>query len=320
MRNADDYDNWFARRRILLTGGFGFLGQAIQRIGAAKGARMIPTDVSAHIASGEHLDVTSAESTVGAILEHEPDVIIHLAGVSHINEAQHGPFRAFDVNVAGTLNVMRAAVKLKGKRLYPAKVVVASSNHVYGTHPAMSARTEESPLNQLDVYGASKHCQDVLARSLGMAAHIPTVALRHVNAYGPGGHPSHITTAACAAAIKGQPLELRGDGSARKHYLYVDDVAEAYLTLAKHADDHNVIGRAFNAASSGPPPSVLEWIDTINQVASDRGFPAKAPVAKGTEQAGYYEHLDASELRKWTGWWPRVSPEVGIGRLLDSLA
>jgi nucleoside-diphosphate-sugar epimerase len=322
MRNAEDYDNWFADRRILLTGGFGFLGKAIHRAAVDRGATVKVTDVAAHPASGEHLDVTSAESTVGAILEAEPDVIIHLAGVSHINEAQSGPFRAFDVNVLGTINVMRAAAKLKNKRLYPVHVVIASSNHVYGTHPMMSARPEESTLNQLDVYGASKHAADVVARSLGMASHIPTVALRHVNAYGPGGHPSHITTAACAAAIKGEPLTLRGDGTARKAYLDVTDVAAAYLALAKHACDLHVIGRAFNAAPAGTPPSVTEWVDTVNQVASDRGWPAKAPVVMAAgkgEQSGYYEHLDAAELRKWTGWWPRVSPEVGIGRLLDSL-
>lgn len=323
MRHAEDYDNWFAARRILLTGGRGFLGKAIARVATEKGATVISTDALAHPASAEYLDVTSAESTVGCILEHEPEVIIHLAGISHINESQAGPFRAFDVNVQGTLNVMRAAVKLKGKRLYPAHVVIASSNHVYGSHPVMSARTEESPLNQLDVYGASKHCQDVLGRSLGMASMIPTVALRHVNAYGPGGHPSHLTTAACAAAVKGEPLALRSDGSPCKSYLYVDDVAEAYLALAKHAADWNVIGRAFNAAPAGAPPSVAEWVATVNSVAAAKGFAPSSPLilapGKG-EQAGYYEHLDATALRNMVGWWPRVSPDQGIGRLLDSLA
>lgn len=318
-----DSDNWFAGRRIVLTGGFGFLGKAIQGVGMNKGARIIPTDVTAHPMSGEYLDVLSAESTVSAILEHQPDAIIHLAGISHINEAQNIPFQAFDVNVVGTLNVMRAAVKLKSQRIYPVHVVIASSNHVYGSHRSMSARTEESPLNQLDPYGASKHCADVLARSLGLAAHIPTVALRHVNAYGPGGHPSHITTAACFAAIKGEPLVLRGDGTARKDYLYVDDVAEAYLALAKHACDLHIIGRAFNAAPVGVPPTVAEWVTTVNAVAEAKGHHPCPPTMRRAgqgEQAGYYEHLDAAEFRKWTGWRPHVSPDQGIGRLLDSLA
>ena len=316
-------DNWFSGSRIVLTGGFGFLGQAIQRVGSARAATIIPTDVTAHPVSGEHLDVLSAESTVSAILEHRPDAIIHLAGISHINESQAEPFRAVDVNVLGTINVMRAAVKLKQERLYPVHVVIASSNHVYGSHPGMSARTEEAPLNQMDVYGASKHAADVLARALGLAAHIPTVALRHVNAYGPGGHPSHITAAACLAAIKGEPLILRGDGTARKAYLYVDDVAEAYLLLAKHACDLHVIGRAFNAAPDGMPPTVVDWVETINEVAARRGLRPKRPIPLPTgkgEQPSYYEHLDARELRKWTGWSPRVTPTEGICRLLDSLA
>ena len=317
-----DPDNWFDGRRILLTGGFGFLGKAIERIGSNRGAIIIPTDLLAHPA-GEYLDVRSAESTVGCIREHQPDAIIHLAGISHIHEAQAEPFRAVDVNVLGTINVMRAAAKLKHERLYPVHVVIASSNHVYGTHPLMSARTEDAPLNQLDVYGASKHAADVLARSLGMAAHIPTVALRHVNAYGPGGHPGHITTAACLAAIKGEPLVLRGDGTARKAYLYMDDVAEAYLTLAKHACDLHVTGRAFNAAPAILPLTVVNWVETINKVAAQRGLKPKQPIPLPTgkgEQPSYYEHLNASELQKWTGWSPRVTPSQGIGHLLDSLA
>ena len=322
----DDYDDWWIGKRILITGGFGFLGKAIQAAALARGATVIPTDVAAHPASGVHLDVTSAVSTVGSVLEHQPDAIIHLAGISHINEAQGGPFRAFDVNMGGTINVMRAAVKLKGARLYPVHVVVASSNHIYGSHPGMSARTEDAPLNQLDVYGASKHCQDVMARSLGLAAHIPSVALRHVNAYGPGGHPSHITNDAILAAIKGEPLKLRGDGSARKDYLYVPDVADAYLLLAKHACDLNVIGRAFNASpnalyAGGETPSVREWVLAINTVAEqNRGLKPQPPIclpAGQGEQSGYYERLDSSELRKWTGWCPRYSFVEGIEQTID---
>jgi len=321
----DDYDDWWANKKILITGGFGFLGKAIKSAALARGATVIPTDVTAHPVDREHLDVTSAESTVGAILEAQPDVIIHLAGVSHINESQAGPFRAFDVNVGGTINVMRAAVKLKGTRLYPVHVVVASSNHIYGSHPGMSARTEDAPLNQMDVYGASKHCQDVLARSIGLAAHIPTVSLRHANAYGPGGHPNHITSAAIRAAIQGESLRLRGDGSARKDYLYVADVAEAYLMLAKHACDLNVLGRAFNASSHGLGnegcPSVLEWVTAINAIAEqNRGLKPQPPIclpAGQGEQSGYYERLDSSALRKWTGWSPRVSFVEGIEHTID---
>ncbi len=337
-----DPDNWWEGKRVLLTGGLGFLGRWIIKRLCYYGCREaviadLQRDVDVTLSqltldavqvlnvSMQEADVRD-DSIMDLIQEVRPHVIIHLAGVSHINQSQGLPFLAFDVNVTGTINVMRGAALVKNKNLYPPHVIVASSNHVYGSHPGMSARTEESPMNQMDCYGASKHCADVSARALGLALHIPTVALRHVNAYGPENpHKTHITNAAILAAIKGEPLRLRGDGSARKDYLYVSDVADAYLALAKHACDLNVIGRAFNAApnisTTEPTPSVLEWVHFINAVAEqNRGLkpqpPISLPAGQG-EQSGYYERLDSSELRKWTGWWTRVSPVEGIERTID---
>jgi len=94
---------------------------------------------------------------------------------------------------------------------------------------------------------------------------------RHIVDEGEG--PSDL---AIRAAQRGEPLHLRGDGSARKHYIYVSDVVEAYLALAKHASDVGVIGRAFNCSPASQPPSVLEWVQTINAVALEMGLDAPA--------------------------------------------
>lgn len=328
-----DPDNWFDGKRVLITGGVGFLGGWVIRGCLDRGATPIMADISHGGSVGRKLvkesdpvvrgytaDVRD-DSIVHLIRETKPHAIIHLAGASHINASQSAPLAAFHTNAMGVLKVMEGAYLLKQDVLYPPHVVVASSNHVYGSHPGMSARTEEAPLNQLDIYGASKHCGDVMARSLGLALHVPTVALRHVNAYGPyNPHESHITNAAILAAIKGEPLRLRGDGSARKAYLSASDVADAYLALAKHADDLNVRGKAFNAAPEGHPPSVIEWVDTVNEVAESAGLKPQPPIclpAGQGEQVNYYEHLDAAELRKWTGWAIRVGFHSGIEKTID---
>jgi len=316
-------DSWWGGRRVLVTGAAGFLGRWIrERLDPA--AIFIGTDVVQPYDQGytyEFLDVLNFDSTQDAVMRHQPHIVIHLAGLSHINAAQGLPMVAFELNVGGTHNLMRALANLN--LLYPPHVVVASSNHVYGSHPWMSPRTEDAPLHQLDCYGASKHCQDVMARSLGLALNIPTVALRHVNAFGPyNPHESHITNEAILAAIKGEPLRLRGDGTARKGYLYAGDVADAYLLLAKHADDKAVIGRAFNASEGGESPSVLEWVLAINEVAEEHGLKPQPPIclpAGQGEQPGYYERLDPSELKKRIGWWPRTAFTDGISRTIDWL-
>ena len=317
---------FWRNRRVLVTGGGGFLGAWISKLCVEEGAQVhvaelirspsdLPHAARCLVALGVDravdvvpLDITESAKTTTILINDGIEVIFHMAAISHINQSDRVPFDAFSLNVLGTLSVLEAA------RQNPRtmSVVVASSNHVYGSH--QQAQRESDPMEQLDVYGASKHCQDVLTRSWHHVTGLNTVAVRNVNAYGPADpHLSHLVTGVMALALAGGgDYILRGNGRARKHYLHAEDVASAYLALAESGSTMTK-GLAVNVTESGPPPSTLE-VATLAAAAADEVGLGHVEVVPGTgnEQAAYHEWLDGGLMKHRTGWWPHYTLRSGL--------
>jgi nucleoside-diphosphate-sugar epimerase len=306
---------WWSARRVLITGISGFVGRHLARRLVDLDASVIGLDVP--LRSVDYLvlythgrfdfeagNVLNRDDLRASLREHRPEVIYHLAGVSLIESGRttDGAASMVHVNVLGTANLLDACARFAPD----ARVVVASSNHIYGSGP--QAVTEDAPCAALDVYGASKACADHLTRAYATAFGLPAVTLRHVNAYGPADpHMSHLVPGTIAALLRGERPVIRGDGTARKGYLYIADVVDAYLCLAQRAADVEVAGRGYNAGS--PPVSVAEMVAEIVAI-SGTGY---EPVIAGTDlgQSGYVESLDDTRLRR-LGWRPSVSLRDGL--------
>jgi CDP-glucose 4,6-dehydratase len=187
--------------------------------------------------------------------------------------------------------------------------VCASSNHAYG--PQRTAPfPEDAPLNQLDVYGSSKACADVLARAFAHNFGMPVVAVRNVNSFGPGDpHTSHIVTGSILSLLRGESPVIRSDGSPVKAYLHARDTMSAYKLLAEHAGDPGVRGEAFNVTPAAPV-SVLDLVRTIIKVSDTRVEPTIA--ASDLSQKDFFEHLSGDKLRRTLGWTPALSLEDGL--------
>lgn len=303
-------------RRVLITGGGGFLGGWLSRLLVETGARVHAFDLApgaclavhgltgrVPVIRGSVLDLPQVERALG---EHGIEVCFHLAGQSLIEGAAAGPLAAFEVNIRGTWTVLEACRRV-GTIL---GVACASSNHTYGPQ-RMSPFAEDQPLNQLDVYGACKACADILARSYAHNFGLPVVAVRNVNSFGPGDpHLTHVVTGTILSLIGGEPPVIRSDGSPVKAYLHARDTMEAYMLLAEHASRPEVRGQAFNVTAESPV-SVLELVRTIIQVSGKTGV---APVVAATDlsQKGFFEHLSGEKLKRLLGWAPRLTLEEGL--------
>ena len=302
-------------RRVLITGASGFLGAWLARPLVAAGAEIRGFDLTegaclrAHgladrvpIITGSVLDAGALERAIG---DHGIEVCFHLAGQAMIEGAAAGPLAALDVNVRGTWTVLEACRRAGTLRA----VVCASSNHTYGPQAA-APFPEDAPLNQLDVYGASKACADIVARSFAHNFGLNVVAVRNVNSFGPGDpHTTHIVTGSILSLLKGEPPLIRSDGSPVKAYLHARDTMEAYALLAEHAGDPRVRGQAFNVTPAAPV-SVLELVRAIVKVS---GRPVE-PVIAATDlsQRGFFEHLSGDRLARTLGWRPRLTLEEGL--------
>jgi CDP-glucose 4,6-dehydratase len=303
-------------RRVLITGGGGFLGAWLSRLLVDAGADVASFDLVPGVCLGvqglaERVPVIRGSVLDQAALEralrdHGADVCFHLAGQSMIEGAAAGPIAALEANVRGTWIVLEACRRVGTLR----GIVCASSNHTYG--PQRTAPfPEDAPLNQLDVYGASKACADILARSFAANFDMPVVAARNVNSFGPADpHTTHIVTGSILALLRGEAPVIRSDGSPIKAYLHARDTMTAYALLAEHASKPGVRGEAFNITPAAPI-RVDDLVRTIVKVAGTTGV---EPVIARTDlsQKDFFEHLSDAKMRSVLGWTPAFALEDGL--------
>ena len=248
--------------------------------------------------------VTGAGGLVGRHLvaalgdDHVPvedaEVVIHLAAQTIVSEAYADPVATFEANVALAWRTAAAAPRC----------VFASTDQVYGPRPPVPV-AEDAPLAPEGPYATSKAAADMLVRTLPGG-----VVARLANVYGPGDrHDSRLVPGVIGAVRSGQPPVVRGDGSARRDLVYVDDVVSALLLLAERGEE----GEAYNVGT-GEPHSVLEVVDAVLRAAQSDLEPdvlGDAPPGEGGERA-----LDSAKLRA-LGWEPRFGLAEGLRRTLE---
>lgn len=303
-------------RRVLVTGASGFLGAWLIRLLGEAGAEVTGLDLTEGVCLRAHGLAARVPLVKGSVLDLELvsrtlrergiEVCFHLAGQSLIEGAAAGPLAAYDLNIRGTWTVLEACRRAGGIL----GVCCASSNHAYGPQRA-APFPEDAPLNQLDVYGASKACADILTRSFAHTFGLPAVAVRNVNSFGPADpHTSHVVTGSILSLLRDEPPLIRSDGSPVKAYLHARDTMEAYMRLAEHADDPSVRGEAFNVTPA-EPVRVLDLVKLLIRVSGKTGI---EPVIAATDlsQKNYFEHLSGEKMRRVLGWTPRLGLEEGL--------
>lgn len=303
-------------RRVLVTGSSGFLGGWLVDLLLAAGAHVWGFDVAEGASlrvrgladrvsqvRGSILDLAALERALG---EHGIEVCFHLAAASTMTIIARDPVAAIDVNVRGTYVVLEACRRTDTLRA----VVAASSNHTYGPQKN-ELFTEEQPLNQLDVYGATKACTDILARSFAHTFDLPAAVVRNVNTFGGGDpHVTHLVPSTVLALLRGERPAITSDGTPLKAYLYARDTMDAYMAVAEHAGESGVKGEAFNVTPHRP----TRVIDLVRLVVKASGKTGLEPVVAASDlsQQDFYEHLSGDKIKRAIGWEPKVPLEDGL--------
>ncbi len=244
----------YSHKRVLVTGGAGFIGSELVAQLAADGAEVTIVDT---LTNGRRENVDGllgkrVALAVGDIRDRETlsrlmegvDMVFHLAclGVRH---SFHSPLENHEVNATGTLNLLLSAREKGIKRF-----VHVSSSEIYG--PARSVPiSEEHPAFPLQVYGASKLAGEGYARAFYESYRYPTVVIRPFNTYGPRSHhegdSGEVIPKFLLRSLAGRPLIIFGDGTQTRDFTYVSDTAKGIL-LAGLRD--KVVGETINVGSS----------------------------------------------------------------------
>jgi nucleoside-diphosphate-sugar epimerase len=311
----------WAGRRVLVTGGAGFLGANLCHALAARGAKVTALDgfLFGGGANPANLEGAVVELVRADIREVDlrplcegVDVIFNLAAQTSHMGGQKDPLADIAVNAVAQVRLIQAA-----REAAPEAVVVHASTRQFYGKPLRLPVDEGHPVNPPDANGVSKFAGEqywmIEHRTMGR----PVVSLRLTNCYGPRLRIRDARQTFLGiwirCVLEARPFEVWG-GNQLRDMTYVDDVTDAFLRAAETPGCH---GNVYNIG--GPPPASLLQIAGIMQaIAGDdakfttREFPADR---KAIDIGSY--HADDSAFRAATGWTASVSLEEGIRRSLD---
>ena len=306
----------FNGRKILVTGGAGFLGSNLCHALAGLGARVTALDGflfggGANPANLDGADVELVRADIREIdlrnLCEGAYVIYNLAAQTSHMGGQRDPLADIDINAVAQVRLIQAA-----REAAPNAIVVHASTRQFYGRPHYLPVDEEHPVNPPDANGVSKFAGEQYWMIEHRTAGRPVVSLRLTNCYGPRLRIRDARQTFLGIwlrlALEGKPFEVWG-GEQLRDMTYVDDVTAAFLAAAEPACH----GRIFNLG--GPPPaSLLEIAGMLARIVPGTKFVTRDfPADRATIDIGSY-HANDSAFREATGWAPRIGLEEGIAR------
>ncbi len=310
-------------RTYAVTGGVGFIGYHVTRALLERGDRVVVLDDfsdapypramkernRADLASGfRGVDVRAGCVTDRAAVREAlagADAVLHLAGLAGVRPSFADPCAYMRVNVEGTANVLEAALEVGVRR-----VLFASSSSVYGDSTPLPAREDAPAILPASPYAASKRAAELVA--LAIARRAPDLACtgrRFFTVYGPRQRPEMAITLFARAIVEGRPITVFGDGSMRRDFTHVDDIARGVL-LAVDREEPGY--RAYNLGS-GAPVTLAEMVRGLEAACARTAIRGHAPVPLGDVAATF---ADISKAGRELGWRPEIPLVTGLGTVV----
>ena len=304
--------------RILVTGGAGFIGshlasELLKRkysvvvfdnlcSGKISNLREISEKNGFEFIEGDIRDESELKAAFKRV-----DAVIHLAALIDIVASVTDPASTNDVNVTGTLNVLRQAARCKVRRF-----VFASSTAVYGDSETLPIN-ENVIVDPISPYAASKLAGEAYCKAFTGSYGLSTVVLRFFNVYGPRSEKSPycgVITKFLQQANKGEAINIYGDGKQTRDFIHVKDIVEALISAL---EAHEVDGETFNICT-GIPTSINDLAGAI-QVATKKDLPiTHATARQGEIRFSYGDPSKATEKLHFTA---KVSLLEGLGSLIN---
>ncbi|MEO8335797.1 MAG: GDP-mannose 4,6-dehydratase [bacterium] len=314
--------------RALVTGGNGFVAQwaikaMLERDWIVTAAGVGPVQKSIVLTDDERarvewrrMDITSQSEVEDVVDFARADVVLHLAGISHVLDALSQPGYAYEVNTVGAVRLLAEVRKHRAAKAADPVVLIVGSAEQYGRH-----ELNEMPLHEgleqrpLTLYAASKVAQEIAALQAYRSEGVRVICTRSFNHSGVG-HGPHFLLPGLVARASALPNAggslVIGNADTVRDFLHVSDVADAYLSLL----EKGVVGEAYNV-SSGEGVTVRQLATTVLQrlgidaeITTDPALMRRVdvPVLVGSN----------SKLRHATGWAPRRTRDDIIDDLIHA--
>jgi dTDP-glucose 4,6-dehydratase len=320
-------------RRILVTGGAGFIGSAVCRhlinetaaevvnldkltyAGNLNSLRSVSDSPRYHFVKSDICD----EAAIGRLFnEFYPDAVIHLAAESHVDRSITGSRSFVDTNIFGTYTMLEMARRYwstrdsAGKKAF--RFLHVSTDEVYGSLGPDGLFSESTAYNPSSPYAASKASSDHLAVAWQRTYGLPVIVSNCSNNYGPYQFPEKLIPLTILNALEGMPLPVYGDGSNIRDWLYVEDHAKALhciLTKGQPGEAYNVGGR-----NERTNREVVQTICTVLDELNPAGWPHDRHITYVIDRPGHDQRyaIDATKLNGKLGWLAEETFSSGIAK------
>jgi dTDP-glucose 4,6-dehydratase len=328
-------------KKILVTGGAGFIGSAVVRHLLASNFSVVNVDKLTYAGNLDSLaavsnnphyvferaDIIDRAEISRILTVHQPEAIMHLAAESHVDRSIDGPGEFIETNIVGTYSLLEVVrsywSNLPEKRKQAFRFHHISTDEVYGDlHGTDDLFQETTPYAPSSPYSASKAASDHLVRAWQRTYGLPTIVTNCSNNYGPYHFPEKLIPHMILNALHGKPLPVYGDGQQVRDWLFVEDHARALTEVLTKGE----VGETYNIGGHNEQKNlhVVHTIcDLLEELAPDRRVAGLACyrnlVTFVKDRPGHDVRyaIDAGKIKRDLGWVPQETFESGIRKTVQ---
>lgn len=315
-------------RRILLTGGGGFIGSHVAEALLRCGLDLTIVDNLDHFYPPawkkdnleeirrvgqfdfHELDICEETALRNAFASIRPEVVIHLAARAGVRPSIEQPLLYEQVNIRGTLNLLELCREFRVK-----KFLFGSSSSVYGEEPRVPFSEDHLALRPISPYAATKLAGEMLCYTYAHLYALPVICLRFFTVYGPRQRPDLAIHKFTALIEAGKPVPIFGDGSMGRDYTYVDDIVAGVLATLEYVPllEDGTAFEVFNLGNSHPV-KLAELVETLERVTGRKARRENQPPQPGDVPLTW---ADISKAKRLLGYQPSTRLEEGLTRFVE---
>jgi len=317
-----------AYKRVLLTGGAGFIGSHVAEALLRRGVELTIVDrldqfyspawkkanleevgrIGPFEFSGA--DICDPDSLGEVFVRRKPEAVIHLAARAGVRPSIEQPLLYERINVGGTTNLLELSRQF-GVR----KFLLGSSSSVYGATSRAPFSEDQSDLRPISPYAATKLAAELLGYTFARLFGFAVICLRFFTVYGPRQRPDLAIHKFVGLIEKGKPIPVYGDGSAGRDYTYVDDIVAGVLAALEY-DPKAAEGAPFDVFNLGnsQPVKLADLIGFIERATGKKALRNPLPPQAGDVPLTW---ADVSKSQQLLGYHPAISIEEGLRRFVE---
>jgi dTDP-glucose 4,6-dehydratase len=326
-------------KRVMVTGGAGFIGSAVCRhLAGDLGLHVINVDKLTYAANlnslksiaampnytFEKADICDGAAMLAIMRRHKIDAIMHLAAESHVDRSIDGPGDFIQTNIVGTFRLLEAARQYYSEIQAEVKTNFrfhhVSTDEVFGDLPFDDSKFhEDTPYSPSSPYSSSKAASDHLVRAWHHTYGLPIVSSNCSNNYGPYQFPEKLIPLMILNGLSGKKLPVYGKGHNVRDWLHVEDHAEALGLILRKGE----IGRSYNVGGDAEMTNldvVKAICERLDEVAPNAdGSSHHNLVSFVTDRLGHDRRyaVDTSRIKKELGWKPNRNFAQGLNATVD---